>query len=98
MKAPCICHFSFVTSHLSFPEVMDAVSPSLHATGSGPRCLHRLYQHRRNRTTLHPARVSPSPAIVAGLAVRRGICKHDRFWHRHAQLHRAVASVFESPV
>ena len=31
---------------------------------------------------------------VAGLALHCEICKHDRFWHRQAQLNTAVATFF----
>lgn len=37
----------------------------------------------------------PEPATVAGVVLRCEICKHDRFWHRRAQLHTAVASFFD---
>jgi hypothetical protein len=37
----------------------------------------------------------PEPATVAGITLRCEICKHNRFWHRRAQLHTAVASFFD---
>ena len=37
----------------------------------------------------------PEPAIVAGVTLRCEICKFDRFHHRNAQLHGAVASFFD---
>jgi hypothetical protein len=55
-----------------------------------------IFKERSSVEVSYSARVSPSPAIVAGFAVRRGICKHDRFWHRCARLHSAVALVFDS--
>jgi hypothetical protein len=36
----------------------------------------------------------PEEVQVAGLTLRCEICKHDRFWHREAQLNTAVATFF----
>ena len=36
----------------------------------------------------------PEHATVKGHRLRCEICHHDQFWHRHAQLHTAVASFF----
>ena len=37
----------------------------------------------------------PEPATIAGASLRCEICHHDRFYHRRAQLHSAVASFFD---
>jgi len=37
---------------------------------------------------------TPEQVTVAGLQLRCEICKHDRFWHRKAQLNTAVATFF----
>lgn len=39
-------------------------------------------------------RGEPEPAQVAGFDLRCEICKHERFWHRRAQLHTSVATFF----
>ena len=36
----------------------------------------------------------PERATVKEHQLRCEICRHDLFWHRHAQLHTAVASFF----
>jgi hypothetical protein len=36
----------------------------------------------------------PERVQVAGLDLHCEICKHDRFWHREAQLNTAVATFF----
>ena len=36
----------------------------------------------------------PETAAVKGHPLRCEICHHERFWHRRAQLHTAVASFF----
>jgi hypothetical protein len=36
----------------------------------------------------------PEEVTVVGKPLHCEICKHNRFWHRRAQLHTAVASFF----
>ena len=40
-------------------------------------------------------KAEPERAIVAGVNLRCEICKFDRFHHRNAQLHGAIASFFD---
>ena len=37
----------------------------------------------------------PKRYEIGDLQLRCEICEHDRFWHRRAQLHTAVASFFD---
>lgn len=37
----------------------------------------------------------PESFEVMGVPLRCEICKNDRFWHRSAQLHSAVATFFD---
>ena len=37
----------------------------------------------------------PESATIAGVSLRCEICHHDRFYHRRAQLHSAVASFID---
>lgn len=40
-------------------------------------------------------KAEPQHAFVAGVSLRCEICKFDRFHHRNAQLHGAIASFFD---